>query len=637
MIWDNASVVSWDLETSGGIPEYALQPWRWAANPKPETSWVTSTSMIRHDGKALVTHGSKLYPQPADMRAFLEEAIANGWTVLGWNVTFDIMWLFAMGLGDLAHQVRWLDGMLLWKHLEIEPEYEFMTSRHKKRSYALKPGGIERFIPVAAGYEQDVDFHATDAESLAKLQRYNDQDSVHTWIIAAMVWSQLNERQRDCAVAESACLSMVAEANYTGMLVDTLACNELGTWLGETADTMLAKLAPHGVTEKIIRSPLQLSKLLFDDWKLPVLKENTSKTTGKTSRSTDKEVLHELAFADPRCADLRSYREALGNRAKFADGILASVSYNTDGRTRPGAIVFGTYSGRMTYSSKQGKGVNARPVGFPLHQEKRDAVFRSVIVAPPGYTLVEFDAAGQEYRWMAIASGDQTMLSLCQPGEDPHSYMASRVVNTDYPELVAKVGAGDKQAGATRQMGKVANLSLAYRTSAKKLRSVARVQHGIPLELPEAQRIHRTYQSTYSKVPAYWAEQISLTKQRGWVETLAGRRVQVVGDWGGDWGWSMGSTAINYRIQGTGADQKYLALQTIKSYVLSIGGQFAWELHDGIYFYIPDDKVERALVDMKQLLDNLPYKQAWGFTPPIPLPWDAKIGKSWGGLKGVKF
>jgi DNA polymerase-1 len=528
--------------------------------------------------------------------------------------------------------------MLLWRHLEIEPEYEFQTARHKKKSYRLKPDGMERWLPVAAGYEEDVDFHSTDPDNLAKLQKYNDRDSVHTWIIGYLIWGLLTESQRQCALVEAASLSMVAEANYGGMLVDTLACRELGAYLEQVAAEMLEKLAPHGVTEKVVRSPKQLSELMFDRWKLPVLKENTSKKTGQTSRSTDKEVLHELAFADPRCADLKRYREALNNRAKFADGIIASAEYNGDGRTRPGAIVFGTYSGRLTYASKQGKGKDERPVGFALHQEKRDVLYRASIIPPPGYTLVEFDASGQEYRWMAIASGDETMLQLCLPGEDPHSFMGARIVGRDYQELMRAIAAAEEQlAKDSRQLGKVGNLSLQYRTSARKLRSVARVQYNIPMELPEAQRIHRTYQLTYPKVPKYWEEQIALTKARGYVETFAGRRVGVTGNWDGEWGWSMGSTSINYRIQGTGADQKYLAMKAIKAYVTSVGGRFAWDLHDGLYFYIPDDKVARTIVDIKKILDNLPYKEAWGFSPPVPLPWDCKIGKSWGALKEHKF
>ena len=636
MNWQDHKIVAFDFETSGDLTEYALQPWRWAPQPKPGASWVTSMSIIRHDGAGLVTHGSKLFPQASDLRVFLEAAIANDWTVVGWNITFDIMWLFAMGLGDLAHQVKWLDAMLLWRHLEIEPEYEFQTNRSKKKSYRLKPDGMQRWLPIAAGYEADVDFHATDPAELAKLQKYNDRDSVHTWIIAYLIWLDLTPEQRRCAQIEACCLSMVAEANYTGMVVDTLACNELGAWLTGTADEMLEKLAPHGVTEKVVRSPKQLAALLYDEWKLPVLKENKGKTTGIVSRSTDKEVLHELAFSDQRCADLRKYREALGNRAKFAEGILASTTYNGDGRTRPSAIVFGTYSGRLTYGSKQGKGKDERPTGFALHQEKRDKIFREVIIPPPGYTLVEVDASGQEYRWMAIAANDPTMLQMCMPGEDPHSFMGARINERDYYELMAAVHAGEPPAKAARQLGKVGNLALQYRTSARKLRSVSRVQYNIPMELPEAQRIWKTYQATYTKVPEYWKTQIELTKQRGYVETLAGRRVRVVGDWAGDWGWSMGSTAINYRIQGTGADQKYLALAVIKDHVTS-SGAFAWDLHDGLYLYVRDDLVERMVLDIKKLLDNLPYKQAWGFDPPVPLPWDVKTGKSWGGLKEWEF
>jgi DNA polymerase I-like protein with 3'-5' exonuclease and polymerase domains len=156
------------------------------------------------------------------------------------------------------------------------------------------------------------------------------------------------------------------------------------------------------------------------------------------------------------------------------------------------------------------------------------------------------------------------------------------------------------------------------------------------MELGQAQLIYETYQQTYSRVPRYWDSQIDLTKRRGYVETFAGRRVQVVGNWEGKNSWSMGSTAINYRIQGTGADQKYLALAVLRPYLTRIGAYFAWDLHDGIYLYVPDDKVVKAVSDIKYLLANLPYQRAWGFEPPIALPWDCKVGKSWGALREWK-
>lgn len=237
---------------------------------------------------------------------------------------------------------------------------------------------------------------------------------------------------------------------------------------------------------------------------------------------------------------------------------------------------------------------------------------------------------------MAIASGDETMLQLCLPGEDPHTFMGAQIRSMSYADLMALVKVGDADAKPARQLGKVANLSLQYRTSAPKLRVVARVQYNLPMELPEAQVIHRTYQHSYQQVPVYWAKQISMTKRLGYVETMAGRRVQVVGNWSGRSGWSMGSTAINYRIQGTGADQKYLAVAVIGPYMRNLGAYFAWDLHDGIYWFVPDQHVERVAAEVPGKLARLPYQQAWGFTPPIPLPWDCKHGPSWGTLKEYK-
>jgi DNA polymerase-1 len=629
VIWDDSRYVAFDFETSGELPEYALQPWRVAQGK----AWATSLVWARKLPGSLGIYGG-LEPDVAMMRSMLEDAIANKYTLVGWNTVFDISWLLAYGLEDLVMRCRWLDGMLLWRHYAIEPEYEIVS--HKKKSFGLKTA-VAEVLPNHAGYEEDVDFHSTDPAERRKLHEYNVRDTVFTLRLAKHWWGKLEPAQQRAALLEAEALPLVAAANLRGMVVDTLAANELRQHLADTAAAQLAKLAPHGVTEKVIRSPLQLSRLLFDEWKLPVYKENTSKLTGKVTRSTDKEALHELSFKDPRAKELRLYREALNNRTKFAEAPLDSVAYNEDGRTYPSAIVFGTYSGRLTYASKQGKNKATRQTGFALHQEKRGAEFRGIIVPPPGYTLMEFDASGQEFRWMAIASGDETMLRLCAPGEDPHAYMGARVTQQLYEKLVSDLKAGVPQAKDARQLGKVANLSLQYRTSARKLRSVARVQYNLPMELPQAQQIHAVYQRAYVVVPKYWDRQIAQTKKLGYVETFAGRRVQVVGNWGGNFAWSMGSTSINYRIQGTGADQKYLALAVLKSYLTKIGAHFAWDLHDGIYLYVPDARVQEAAIEIKRRLDNLPYQKAWGFTPPITLPWDCKVGSSWGSLKEYHY
>jgi len=277
-------------------------------------------------------------------------------------------------------------------------------------------------------------------------------------------------------------------------------------------------------------------------------------------------------------------------------------------------------------------------IGFALHQMKRGLEYRDIVVPPPGYTLVEFDADSQEYKWMSVVSNDYTMLQLCMPGEDPHSFMGAKINPTlEYHEIMRLVDQGDKEAKKTRQAGKVSNLSLQYRTSAKRLMITARVNYDMDMTLKQAERNHFVYQKSYPGVIDYWKRQIAKTQQLGYVENLAGRRVQVRGDWGGRMRWGMESTAINYPVQSIAADQKYLALNTVTPYLIDVSARFLFDLHDGIYLLVPDAKVTEFCEKVKQMLDNLPYQKAWGFTPPVPMTWSCKAGRSWGTLRSVKL
>lgn len=573
MDWDDENYVAFDFETSGDLPEYALQSWRL----RHGKAWITSIAWVYREN-GITKIGGTLDPDPFLIAAFLQWCIDNSRTLVGWNVQFDIQWLLALGFKGLVDQLRFVDGMLIWRHLEIEPEYE--TTRISKKSYSLKTA-VREHLPEYANYESGIDFHSTDPADREKLHAYNIQDTLFTLRITRKLYKMLKPRQKQAMWIEAQCLGMVAEANVEGLLIDTTHAKWLSQTLKDTAAAKLASLTPFGVTEATVRSPVKMGKLLYDQWHLPVLKYNTSKkkvdpTTGQPvrTRSTDKEVLHELAFIDPRAKELREYREALNNDTKFATGPLVSQAYCEDmGRVHPQARVFGTYSGRLTYGSKQGRNKDERPVGWPIHQSKRGEDFRSALIAPQGYTILEVDAAGQEFRWMALAANDLTMLNLCQPGEDPHSFMGARIGRKDYKTMVSDVALKVAYAELLRQLGKVANLSLQYRTSAKKLRVVARVQYDLPMTEGEAYDIHNIYRTTYHRVPDYWEKQIHSTVRRGYVETLAGRRVQVKGNWNGPNGWSMGSTAINYRIQGTGADQKYLALMMIRDYLTTVGAR----------------------------------------------------------------
>jgi DNA polymerase-1 len=529
----------------------------------------------------------------------------------------------------------------MYRHLTVGPQVV-----EQPKSFGLKHA-VATFMPHEAGYENDVEFGTVNDVLL----EYNKRDALFTLQLAQRFLDQMSfdtdtpradqhtrSRQKCAMLMESKSIPLVAETYVHGLHTDLAALQALDKRLEDDHNLAFVKLkldTPE-VTPEMLSSPKQLSKLLYTTWGL-----RCSSVTAGGQQSTDKDALHELSLEDPRAAWVRDYREAANNRAKFVTSTLSSIDYNGDGCTRPHAKIYGTYTGRMTYFSKQGKGKAERPTGVALHQWKRDAAFRKTITPPPGYTLLEFDFAGQEFRWMAVEAKDPTMLQLCADGEDAHSYMGARVAGMRYEDLKAAVedrlpGAKDK-----RQLGKVANLSLQYRTSPPTLMRVARTNYNLPMELHQAQAIHATYLTTYLQVSKYWDRQIYMGKKYGYVQTLAGRRV-CLGPMNAEYAdakafaWARDSTAINFPIQGVGADQKYLALAVLRNYLPKVDGRFYFELHDGLFIVVPDDKAEKAAHEVKHLLSNLPYKRAWGVDLPIQFPVDAKMGSSWGELKEVK-
>lgn len=817
--------------------------------------------------------------------------------VCAWNAPFEISWLVHFVPADTLRWVRWLDGALLWKHLENAPEYE--VAQNKRRRFGLKEA-VAKFFPQYAGYDEGVDFDGP----LLPLMVYNAQDALFTRAITRHLYVRLEKHAQRLKAAriESHSLFDIGRANYEGFVIDPNGLDALDLTLKSEADAALSALAEHGATDKILASPKQLQKLMFDDWGLQPIKH------GKTGPSTDQETLHELSALDDRVNNVRLFREAKNNRTKFVTNIGKSLEYNNDDRSHPLARVFAAYSGRMVYSSSQGKNKDKRQIGWALHQMKRDKDFRGLVRAPEGHAIIEFDAAGQEFRWMAELSGDETMLFLCEPGQDPHSYMGASVWRVPYDEVIEGNAAGDEFLCGVRRVGKVANLcvaadtqvltdrgyvpivevttqdrvwdgvefvthdgvvcsgtrpvlyycgvaatpdhpvlvngewvrhdeaarygwqiesalgagwagrvrasvwivggiirralsetwgalrqsalcvrqgarrksaddggreiedvqglcysgascsagaldnigqprkaftqtserlvskvqqpsvgilsqlrsaghrvqvwlcsggsrvhpaapaarnvsrvghrqdrqrwslragklaaghsprksgeqtvepvydlincgprtrftangvivhnSLQYRTSAKKLLSTARVKHGMAMTLPDAEKVHRTYRATYPGVPRYWRRQIDTIMRQRFVETLAGRRVTVSAAMICRAEWSVGSTSINFPIQGTGADQKYLALSVLRPIMQRHGAWFLFDLHDGIYFIVAEENKMAFIRDAWYALNNLPYEKAWGFTPRIPLPFDCKVGTSWGNMKELKY
>ena len=61
---------------------------------------------------------------------------------------------------------------------------------------------------------------------------------------------------------------------------------------------------------------------------------------------------------------------------------------------------------------------------------------------------------------------------------------------------------------------------------------------------------------------------------------------------------------------------------------------FAWDLHDGLFYWVPKTKEGLAACrEAREVLNNLDYEGAWGWKPRIPIPWDLSIGTNWAEIR----
>ena len=560
--------------------------------------------------------------------------------------------MLAAGCKKEVDDIKWIDGMLLWKwysnsqHTEAIPDWSLLYASER---WCLDAPWFQEFHDmkqqeVAAG-ENDEYWH-----------RRAQLDAIATREIVKNIWAALDPKRRRAAIVEMECLVPVAASWVRGIRVDSKAAAALEPVITDEMQILEKKLDvvtvpkqlkrggisaadkrkmyPNGwIPSDVLSSPKKLATLLYTTWGMKV--ESVSEKTGQPS--TDKAALTYLSDKNENIFDIMRWRELNTQRTKFINGIIRAVEYCGSDVIHPSPRLFSTYTGRMTYASKIKK---KYPIGVAIHQWPRNKVFRRLILAHEDASLGEIDAAGQEVRFMADFSQDENMvrvLNMAPPNDDIHSFTGSGIAGMSFEDfLKAKAAKNEAVVGefGYRYCGKYINLSNQYRVGARKSRIVARVQYKIDKDFPTIKSWQNAYFRLYPGVKVYWGDAIYRAKEKGYAETLAGRRFGIH-----KWTlttetWSSESSAINTPIQGSGADMKELAIAVIRREVPEI--EFSFDLHDGLYYWIPkhlDAKV--VMTRVKYILDRLPYKKAWNWTPSVPMIWDATFGDSWGNMESV--
>lgn len=614
-----------DLETStpsGDLSNgYALEPWR----ARQGRAFISSVSV----------HGDKinvqiLRPSVAQLIELLTQL--KGEEVYAHYALFDVAWLIASiepnrlaRLHECIKGVRWRDTALLAKWCMNGRRADDMFL-----SYSLV--NLINLFKDKMGYEGvDQFIRMKQEESLFNDPEYWDRrgqmDTLWTYRLAKFLEGQLPQACRRGFLIESRAIPQIANSWLMGMRVDPVKFAHAEAAIEREIAECCALL---GLSESVLSSPMQLGRVVFEQWGFTPISYTK---TGQPQADANTWIILAHQTGDPRLKMILRARQAITLRSKYIATVHEALAHTLDGYLYGKPQLFGTTSGRLTYSSETLRGMKA---SIAQHQiPRKDKLIRDYLAPPEGTNVGETDAMAQESRIMGIWSGDPEIIRIFNEGINFHSYMASHIYGVSYEDFQSKYKAEGEAGGQYtewRQMGKLTNLSCNFRIGGKKLALKALTEYDTYMTELEGRKLTYTFRDRYVNVPKYWSAIIEFARQNGYTYTLAQRRWKVPPEMlQGSEAWKVEGTVISHPIQGTGGDMFLAALSSVPD------ARIQTNMHDGIFWVLDEGRAgQEEFEHILESMNRTDYQALWDLPDPLPIPllYEAtKIGTSYAQLK----
>jgi DNA polymerase-1 len=345
-----------------------------------------------------------------------------------------------------------------------------------------------------------------------------------------------------------------------------------------------------------INSPKQLSEVLFDKMRLPVLK----KTGATRTASTAVEVLEELALAHDLPRLILEWRALMKLKGTYIDALPQLVNPET-GRVHTCFNQAVAATGRLSSSDPNLQNI---PIRTPLGREIRRA-----FVAEPGSVLISADYSQIELRVMAHLAEDEGLIEAFRRGEDIHDRTALKVFGAD--------SGIDKH--KLRSTAKMINYALLYGKTAFTLAK------DIGVTPQAAQEFIDAYFAGFPRVRAFIDRTLEEARATGAVKTMYGRRRLVPDLTSRDFQRRSQAEriAVNLPIQGTAADiLKRAMIDTHAALQSEPGARMILTVHDELLFEVPGDRADEVAGLVRDRMQAAAQLK-------VPLTVDVGIGDNW--------
>ncbi len=345
-----------------------------------------------------------------------------------------------------------------------------------------------------------------------------------------------------------------------------------------------------------INSPRQVGELLFDKLKL-----DTKAKKSKTGQySTSEEVLMGLKEKHAIVGLILEYRELKKLVTTYISALPSYIA--ADGKIHTTYNQTVTATGRLSSS-------NPNLQNLPIRSE-RGRFIREAVIPDEGCLFLSADYSQIELRLMAHFSQDAHMLAAFRNGQDIHAATAARIYGLPIEQITKD----------QRRKAKTANFGIIYGISAFGL------AQQLDCSRAEAKQLIDDYFAAFPSVIRYIESQKELARQRGYAETLFGRKRYLpdINSQNATVRSFAERNAVNAPIQGTAADIIKMAMVSIHRRLKAEGlqAQMIMQVHDELNFNVPVAEVDRVREIVVGEMQNAVHLS-------IPLIAECGVGENW--------
>ena len=473
-----------------------------------------------------------------------------------------------------------------------------VATRHDMDSLALKYLGRKTisFEEIAGKGAKQLTFNQV---GLHEASRYAAEDADVTLRLHQTLWPKLEKEGRLPEVfrdIELPLVTVLSRIERNGTYVDATLLKHQSQFLAKRMAELQEKAYEIAGQEFNLSSPKQLGEILYQKLEIPVIKK-----TPKGAPSTAEPVLQELALEYPLPQVIMDYRGVAKLKNTYTDKLPELINQRT-GRVHTSYHQAVAATGRLSSSDPNLQNI-------PVRSEEGRKI-RQAFLAPKGTKIVACDYSQIELRIMAHLSGDKGLTNAFEKGLDIHRATAAEV----WGKSLEEVSDND------RRNAKAINFGLIYGMSAFGLAK----QLGLPRK--EAQDYIELYFERYPGVKKYMEDTRALAADKGYVETLYGRRLYLpeIHSSNGQRRQAAERTAINAPMQGTAADIIKMAMIKVHDWLETthFDAKMIMQVHDELVFEVAEDQVDDLVKEVKARMESAAELK-------VPLIVDAGIGENW--------